>query len=146
MGETGYAARYAERSADEKGSLYEQIGGAETIDRLVHAFYPRVYANPELRPLFPDGVDEIRAKQYLFLTQFTGGPALYTDKYGFGNMRAIHEKFEITPARARAWLSCMTEAMDEIGMRGYPRQLMFQFLTNAAHRFVNSSDTAEANV
>jgi hemoglobin len=119
-------------------TIYEQIGGAETIDRLVHAFYPKVYAHPALRPLFPDGVDEIRAKQYLFLTQFTGGPPLYTDKYGFGNMRAIHEQFPITLERAKAWLTCMKEAMDEIGMEGYPRELLFQMLTNAAMRFVNT--------
>jgi hemoglobin len=139
--EMTYAEKYrnAEHSAGERRiSLYEQIGGAETIDRLVHAFYPRVYAHPLLRPLFPDGVDEIRAKQYLFLSQFTGGPTLYTDRYGFGSMRVIHERFPITPERAEAWLDCMREAMDEIGMEGHPRAMMFQMLTNAAHRFVNT--------
>ncbi|CAG7625913.1 globin [Paenibacillus allorhizosphaerae] len=119
-------------------SLYEQIGGADTIDRLVHAFYPKVYGHPALQPLFPDGVEEIRAKQYLFLTQFTGGPTLYTDKYGFGNMREVHAHFRITPERAEAWLSCMREAMNEIGLNEYPGQMLFQMLTNAAHRFVNT--------
>jgi len=32
----------------------------------------------------------------------------------------------------------MREAMDEIGMEGHPRAMMFQMLTNAAHRFVNT--------
>nr|WP_276356286.1 hypothetical protein [Cohnella sp. YIM B05605] len=77
-----------------------------------------------------------RAKQYLFLTPFTGGPSLYTDRYGFGNMRIIHERFPITPERAEAWLSCMREAMDEIGLEGNPRTMMFRMLTNAARRFV----------
>lgn len=75
--------------------------------------------------VFPDGVDEIRAKQYLFLTQFTGGPALYTDRYGFNNMRDVHGRFPITPERAEAWLACMKEAMDEIGLEGTPREFFF---------------------
>jgi len=140
-----YAEKYpsAGKYRSELGSLYEQIGGAETIERLVNAFYPKVYAHPALRPLFPDGVDEIRAKQLLFLTQFTGGPSLYTDKYGFGNMRSMHEQFPITPERAQAWLSCMNEAMDDIGLDGLPRKLFFQMLTNAAHRFVNVAGDSE---
>ncbi len=140
-----YSERLQNRpeSAVHMESLYEQIGGAETIERLVYAFYPKVYAHPELIPLFPEGVDEIRAKQYLFLTQFTGGPMLYTDRHGFGNMRSVHEQFQITPARAEAWLTCMREAMDEIGLEGFPRQMLFQMLTNAAHRFVNSPQGGE---
>lgn len=133
--------KYEERQASRSGpSVYEQIGGEETVRHLVYAFYPKVYANPQLRPLFPEGIEEIRAKQLLFLTQFTGGPSLYTDKYGFGSMRAKHESFAITPERARAWLSCMEEAMDEIGLEGHPRTFLFQLLTNAAHRFVNTQE------
>lgn len=33
-------------------SLYLEIGGQETIDKLVDAFYPRVYADENLRPLY----------------------------------------------------------------------------------------------
>lgn len=140
MNETNEMNNYRrqEPNKDESGSLYAQIGGADAIDRLVRAFYPKVYAHPALRPLFPDGVEEIRAKQALFLTQFTGGPTLYTDRYGFGNMRQVHLRFEITPERAQAWLSCMHEAMDEIGLQGHPRTLMYQMLTHAARRFVNA--------
>lgn len=31
-------------------------------------------------------------------------------------LRARHQPFEITPARAKAWLACMNEAMDEVGL------------------------------
>lgn len=137
MQETRYAW-----SESGLGSLYDQIGGARTIEKLVEAFYPRVYRHPELRPLFPDGVEAIKAKQLLFLTQFTGGPALYTDKYGFGNMKLMHERFEITPQRADAWLTCMREAMDDIGLGGHARTLLYQLLDKAAHRFVNADDSS----
>ena len=33
-------------------------------------------------------------------------------------MRARHMNFPITPDRAQAWLECMSEAMDEVGLEG----------------------------
>jgi hemoglobin len=55
-------------------TLYAEIGGQETIDKLVNTFYPRVYADPELRPLFEGDMEEIKRKQRMFLPQFLGGP------------------------------------------------------------------------
>jgi len=130
-----------DKSENEPAILYNLLGGAETIQQLVDAFYPKVYEHPVLRPLFPDGVDEIKAKQYLFLTQFTSGPPLYTDRYGFGNMRSVHEQFRITPERAQAWLWCMREAMDEIDLQNPARMMLYQMLANAAHRFINTTES-----
>lgn len=58
--------------------IYEEIG-AEKIEELVNAFYPKVYTDPDLIPIFDIvEIDEIMHKQQLFLTQFTGGPALFS--------------------------------------------------------------------
>jgi hemoglobin len=122
-------------------SLYEELGGAKTIRSLVEAFYPRVYADPDLAPLFPDGVDEIKEKQYMFLTQFLGGPTLYSDRYGPPAMRHRHLAFEVTPRRAKAWLRCMKEAMDEIGMEGAARAFFYDRLTQVAGIMVNTPDS-----
>ena len=35
-------------------SLYDEIGGEETFERLVHAFYEGVAADAELRALYPE--------------------------------------------------------------------------------------------
>ncbi len=59
---------------------YEMLGGDETLRKLVDAFYPKVYADPRLAPLFEDDMEIIKEKQRLFLTQFLGGPPLYSDK------------------------------------------------------------------
>jgi len=124
----------------EASTIYEGIGGAETVRKLVEAFYPKVYADPDLAPLFPNGVEEIKEKQYLFLTQFTGGPALYSDLYGPPNMRQRHLPFEITPRRAKAWLRCMKEAMDDIALDGPTRQILYERLTMVAGVMVNTLD------
>ncbi len=55
-------------------TLYEAIGGEETVAKLVEAFYRRVAAHPDLRPIFPDDLTETARKQKQFLTQYLGGP------------------------------------------------------------------------
>ncbi|GBF71917.1 hypothetical protein PA598K_00137 [Paenibacillus sp. 598K] len=127
----------------EVETLYEAVGGKETIYRLVKAFYPRVYCDPDLSPLFPEGIDEIMQKQYLFLTQFTGGPALYSEQHGSPQMRYRHMAFQVTPRRAAAWLRCMREAMDEIGLTGKTRDILYDRLSQVARIMVNSSDDRE---
>ena len=122
-------------------SLYSEIGGQETIDKLVDAFYPRVYADPELRPLFEGDMEEIKRKQRMFLPQFLGGPALYSQEFGPPAMRARHLPFEVTPRRAACWLRCMREAFQEIGLDQNLAGLAFyDRLTQVAGIMVNSPD------
>lgn len=122
-------------------SLYSEIGGQETIDQLVNAFYPRVYADDELKPLFQGDMEEIKRKQRMFLSQFLGGPALYSEEFGPPAMRQRHLPFEITPTRAQSWLRCMREAFQEIGLDEHPAgEPFFERLTQVAKVMVNRPD------
>ncbi|CAM3250682.1 Globin [Filibacter tadaridae] len=42
-------------------TLYNQIGG-EKIQELVNHFYPKVYDDPDLSPLFVGDINEIKRK------------------------------------------------------------------------------------
>ena len=75
-------------SASEAASVYEQVGGDATFRRLVDAFYARVEADPVLRPLFPADLEAGKEHQFLFLTQFFGGPARYQERRGPPRPRA----------------------------------------------------------
>lgn len=121
-------------------SLFKQLGGTESIARLVHAFYRRVAQDPELSPIFPDDLTETEEKQFRFLTQFTGGPPMYSEVYGHPRMRARHLPFPITPRRAEAWLRCMAAAMDEVELTGPARDDFFRRLSMTAHHMVNTED------
>jgi hemoglobin len=122
-------------------SLYTEIGGQETIDKLVDAFYPRVYADQDLRPLFEGDMEEIKRKQRMFLPQFLGGPALYSQEFGPPAMRHRHLPFEVTPKRAQCWLRCMKEAFQEIGLDTNPAGMAFyDRLTQVAAIMINSPD------
>jgi hemoglobin len=126
------------------GNPYELIGGAQTVSRLVDVFYDLVKQDPSLSPIFPNDLTETKDKQYKFLTQFLGGPALYNDEHGHPMLRARHMPFPITPKRAEAWLSCMSQAMDSIGLEGDVRNAIFERLTMTAHHMVNRWDEEKA--
>jgi hemoglobin len=124
--------------SQQEGTLFEMIGGAVTVRSIVEAFYPKVQAHPLLGPLFPKNIDPVMEKQYMFLTQFFGGPPLFSDAYGHPMMRARHMPFEITPQRADAWLGCMEQALTEIGMEPALRDFLLQRLQGPAYHFVNT--------
>ncbi|ANS75667.1 globin [Paenibacillus yonginensis] len=124
-------------------TLYESLGGGETIRKIVEAFYPRVQRNPLLGPLFPENIDPVLEKQYMFLTQFFGGPSLYSDAHGHPMMRARHLPFPVTPERAEAWLACMAEALTEVGIEEPLRSVVLQRLSGPAMHFVNTPSSQE---
>ncbi|WLR51597.1 globin [Bacillus tianshenii] len=121
-------------------TLYEAVGGDEAISKLVNIFYDKVGKHPELSPIFPDDLTETARKQRQFLTQYLGGPPLYTEEHGHPMMRARHLPFPITPKRAKAWLACMSEAMDEAGIHGAPRDVFYERLVLTAQHMVNTPD------
>ncbi|WP_241158402.1 globin [Cohnella candidum] len=121
-------------------SLYEAIGGAPAVRDLVEKFYPKVQADPLLSPLFPDDIHPVMEKQYLFLTQFFGGPSLYSDEFGHPMMRARHLPFPVTRSRAEAWLSCMARALSETAIPEPLHAVVLERLSGPAHHFINTED------
>ncbi|WP_183603114.1 globin [Paenibacillus phyllosphaerae] len=124
-------------------TIYEAIGGSEGLRKIVEAFYPKVKAHPLLGPLFPEDIDPVMERQHMFLTQFFGGPSLYSDAFGHPMMRARHLPFPITPARAEAWLDCMRRALAENELPMGLQQAVIERLSGPAHHFVNTTDERE---
>ncbi|KYG32418.1 globin [Alkalihalobacillus trypoxylicola] len=116
---------------------YEALGGEAVLSKLVHTFYGYVSQHPDLAPLFPDDLSETKRKQIQFLTQFLGGPSLYTNEHGHPMLRARHMPFVITSVQAEAWLDCMKKAMDDCQIEKNIREYMLNRLTMTAHHMVN---------
>lgn len=121
-------------------TIYDAIGGLETIEKIVEAFYRRVAKHPLLIPIFPEDLTETARKQKLFLTQFFGGPRLYEAERGHPMMRRRHLPFPITPSRRDAWLECMEEALDEANIEEPYRTVMFERLTMTANHMMNTPE------
>lgn len=124
---------------EKKPTPFESIG-EDTLHRLVDTFYGLVAQHPDLAPIFPNEFSEIARKQKQFLTQYLGGPSLYTEEHGHPMMRARHLPFPITPIRAKAWLSCMKQAMDKTGLEGPLRDEFYSRLYLTAQHMINIPD------
>jgi hemoglobin len=101
---------------DVKPPMFERIGGGVVIDRLVEAFYARMDSLAEAKTIRAmHGVDlgpvKITLKRYL--TEWTGGPKLYSPEKGHPRLRQRHMGFAIGDDERDAWLACMAAALKE---------------------------------
>jgi hemoglobin len=121
-------------------TLYKAVGGDETFWQLVSAFYRRVEEDPELRAIFPEDLEPGKEGQYLFLTQYFGGPDRYSRLKGHPRLRMRHMPFSVTPYLAGRWLDHMLEAIDEVGIEEPYRNAMREYFERSAPFMVNQPD------
>ena len=123
----------------ETEALYYRLG-KENLDLLVERFYDLVFVNPQISHLFKNDKEEIKGKQRLFLSQFLGGPALYSDKYGHPRMRARHMPHTITETDAIAWLHCMSQAIGTLPISEELKDELFARFPSTAMFMVNKEE------
>jgi hemoglobin len=99
----------------QRVSLYQRIGGAPAVERLVDRFYDLMETRAEareLRALHAGDLAEIRATLKLYLCEWLGGPPDYSAARGHPRLRARHLPFSIGMAERDAWLGCMRDALE----------------------------------
>ena len=117
-------------------TLYERVG-AENLQLLVDHFYNLVFEDPILKPLFHTDKELIKKKQFMFLTQFLGGPDLYSQEYGHPRLRARHLPHPITEDHAVAWLKCMHAAVQHLPIEEVVKTELFDRFPKTAFFMVN---------
>jgi len=122
----------------ESKSLYERIGGDEALVMLTDRFYDLVFEHELISRLFKSDKDEIKEKQRLFLTQFLGGPQLYSEVHGHPMMRARHMPHVITEDDAIAWLQCMSAAVGALPIDKELKDELFNRFPRTAFFMVNA--------
>lgn len=120
----------------ENEALYYRLG-KEQLDLLVERFYDLVFVNDQIAHLFKNDKEEIKGKQRLFLSQFLGGPALYSEKFGHPQMRARHMPHPITETDAIAWLHCMSQAIGSLTIPEELKDELFARFPSTAMFMVN---------
>jgi hemoglobin len=94
-------------------TMYEQIGGHETLRVVVVVFYRRVLRDPLLAPLF-DGFDlvRLRAHQAAFLGTVLDGPHLFTGR----SLQRAHTGLGVTDVAFDALLAHLSGALSDAGV------------------------------
>jgi hemoglobin len=117
-------------------TLFERLG-EENLRLMVDRFYDLVFAHEQIAPLFKTDKQVIKEKQRLFLTQFLGGPPLYSEKYGHPKLRARHTPHPIGEDDAVAWLSCMSAAITSLAIDESLKDELFNRFIPTAMFMVN---------
>ncbi len=120
-----------------EASLFDRLG-EPVIHQLVDRFYERVFVHPVIGRLFKTDKELIKEKQRLFLTQFLGGPSLYSNQYGHPKLRARHLPHPITNEDAEAWLSCMSAAITSLQIEETLKDELFKRFVPTALFMVNT--------
>jgi hemoglobin len=123
---------------------FDQMGGADFFEALVHHFYEGVAGDPVLRAMYPEadlGPAERRLR--LFLTQYWGGPTTYSEERGHPRLRMRHNPYVIDDDARDHWLDAMRAALDltmaQHGLDPAWEQELWRYLVGAAIAMVNAA-------
>ena len=120
-----------------ENTLYQKLG-AVNLQLLVDKFYDLVKENKVISPLFKGDFDSIRKKQFMFLSQFLGGPQLYTIAHGHPRMRMRHVPHKITTDAKDEWLKCMKAAINQLDIEDDFKITLYECFPRVAEHMVNS--------
>ncbi len=120
------------------GNVFDAAGGEATFTILVDRFYEGVAGDPILRPLYPEA-DLAGAKERLklFLVQYWGGPATYSERRGHPRLRMRHAPFAIGIPEREAWLRHMRAAVESLEVPRAVRDALLAYFEVASTAMIN---------
>ena len=96
--------------------------------------------DPVLRPLYPEDEEMFAASVEhlrLFLIQYWGGPAWYSERRGHPRLRMRHAPFVIGRAERDAWMDHMRTAIDSLDLPEKIRAAFVDYFDRAATAMMN---------
>lgn len=131
--------RVGENGPAVTDTVWSQVGGTETFERITRRFYEGVRADPLLAPMYPDedwegAIWRLRT----FLEQYWGGPTTYSEQRGHPRLRMRHVPFRVTPAARDRWLLHMHAALDEAQLPPMHDVAFRDYIDRAAQAMVNT--------
>ena len=130
-----------ETTATETITLYEAIGGEETVKALTARFYDLMDNLPEAarcRALHPGDLTASRDKLTDYLLGWLGGPPVYVEKYGHPMLRRRHFGAAIDAQARDEWLLCFHRALEETVAHPQLRAVILEPITRLAHHMQNT--------
>ena len=120
-------------------TLWSQVGGTETFEKIVRRFYDGVKTDELLAPMYPDADWEGAIWRFrTFLEQYWGGPTTYSEQRGHPRLRMRHAPFPITPAARDRWRHHFLTALDEAQLPPMHDAAFRDYVERAAQAMVNT--------
>ncbi len=117
--------------------IYDRLGGAEGIRRLVRRFYELMDELPDarnVRNLHSDTLARSEESLFKFLSGWFGGPPLYIEERGHPRLRMRHMPFRIGVDERDGWMHCMKLALqEEVADEALRRGIEHAFAEMATH-------------
>jgi hemoglobin len=126
-------------------SIFDRIGGEVIVDRLVEAFYARMDRLSEaraIRDMHDADLEPTKRVLKRYLTEWMGGPNLYSSERGHPRLRQRHMGFPIDTSARDAWLLCMEGALRETVPDEAARQDIYTAFARLADFMRNRADEA----
>lgn len=103
-------------------TIYEWAGGREAFAAWLNRFYDLVEGEPDIARLFGGTVSAVHRERAVdWWCEVMGGPATYTEQHGgYENMLAHHIGLGITPDMRLRFVTLLSRAADESGLRDDP--------------------------
>lgn len=111
--------------------------GSDFFAELVETFYEGVEGDELLRPMYPADLAGAKARLAMFLVQYWGGPATYSEHRGHPRLRMRHMPFTVDEAARDAWLGHMARALEITAQRRATPAIVVETI---ADYFVRSAD------
>ncbi|MDO5376674.1 MAG: truncated hemoglobin YjbI [Staphylococcus rostri] len=117
-----------------------EIIGQDALYRMIDHFYALVEQDTRINHLFPGDFAETARKQKQFLTQFLGGPDLYTQEHGHPMLKKRHMPFVIDHNAKDAWLENMYTAIQTAQFPDGVGDYLYERLRLTANYMVNTEN------
>ncbi|HET8560715.1 MAG TPA: globin [Marmoricola sp.] len=122
-------------------TFYDEIGGYETIHKIVSRFYEGVAADDVLREMYPEeDLGPAEERFTLFLCQYWGGPTTYSERRGHPRLRMRHAPFAVTPTAKEHWLRAFRTGLDEAQLTPEQDAQFWDYILHAAQFMVNTPE------
>ncbi|MDO7869038.1 globin [Nocardioides jiangxiensis] len=120
-------------------TFYDEIGGIDTMRRIVDRFYEGVAEDPVLRPMYPEeDLGPARERFTLFLSQYWGGPGTYSELRGHPRLRMRHAPFVVDQKAADHWLRHFRAALDDVALTPEQDARFWDYVQHAAQFMINT--------
>ena len=98
---------------EKQQTLFERVGGEQAIAELIHDFYDRVLADPELKPFFKHtSIDKLSRMQREFFSAALDGPITYTGK----PLSHVHHGRGITKYHFALYVNHLLDTLRDCGI------------------------------